>query len=643
MYRLLKTEEEIRRMCSDWGGREDVGLDTETVGFVPRKGELRLIQISDGKTTCIIDTRDFPRGLPTCLKEFLEAELPRKVMHNAKFDCLWLRVKYGIVVGGVFDTYLSDVMVATATLGIDMYGHALDDCVRRYLKIDVDKSLQSSDWSGSIEPRQYEYAAIDPKVTLQLRPAYIQRIVQNGLQNIARIEFGAVHAFGELEHNGFAADADRYRELLVQLKEEEKETFLALNAIVRPTRPDVGVQQSMFDGIEDVDYGAINLNSPAQIRKAFRDLGVPILDPKTELGLIEQYKKQGKPHATTTAFKEIEPLSVHYPILIPLLDYRSAEKAITAYGNWLDPKEPIIEKDGRIYCNFWQLKAMTGRTACSDPNLQQVKKLEIFRRVFKAPEGRKLVVADYSQFELRILAELSQDPAMMKVFRDGLDLHTMTTAGAFDLSYDDIVADPDKYKKQRGFGKMLNFSVVYGISAFAYAMKMHCTIEEAETYLAKFAQTYPVADDWLNATGNEGLRTLQSRTKAGRLVAFMKPTGNPGSKEFRGQQGAVRRNARNTPIQGLNADVLKLVLPRVMKAIEGYDAKLVHEVHDEIIVESAEDCAMDVGLILEKYMKEAAQEYVTTIPIEVGAAVCDDWSQKDKKEFQISNLLRKAA
>ena len=625
MYKLLKTAEDISRMCQDWSGLDAVGLDLETIGLFPRKGEVRLIQISDGKSTFIIDVRDFPFGFPPCLKEFLEAETPRKVMHNAKFDCIWLRIKYGIVVGGVFDTYLSDVMVAAATLGINMYEHALDDCARRYLKIDLDKTLQKSDWSGVLEPAQLEYAAADPKVTVNLRPIYIDRIIQNGLQNTARIEFGAVHAFGELEHNGFPIDVERYKELLIELDKNEKLTHTALNAIVRPTRPDRGFQQSMFEGIEELDYGAINLNSHIQIRQAFRALGVPLFDPKVDMKLIEQYKKQDKPYATSTAFKEIEPLSVHYPILRPLLDYRKAEKAITSYGHWLD--DGLIE-DGRIYSQFWQLKAETGRTANSDPNLQQVPNPPIFRRCFRAPEGRKLVVADYSQFELRILAELCQDPKMLQLFRDGKDMHSMTTAGVFGLDYDDIQANPKVYKVQRGFAKQLNFSVAYGISAFAYALKTHCSLEEAETYLRKFAETYPVMNEWLNNTGNTGLRTLQSRTKAGRLVAFLKPSGKPGSKELRGQQGAVRRNARNTPIQGLNADVLKIALPRVMKAIEGYDAKLVHEIHDEIIVESNESCSQEIASILEREMRESAELYVQTVPIEVSADVVESWADK---------------
>jgi DNA polymerase I len=625
MYRLLKTAEDISRMCQAWAGIDAVGLDLETIGLFPRKGKIRLIQISDGKSTCIIDTYDFPLGFPPQLKEFLKADAPRKVMHNAKFDCLWLRVKYGITVGGVFDTYLSDVMVAAATLGINMYGHALDDCARRYLKIDLNKTLQKSDWSGQLAPAQLEYASEDPKTTVNLRPIYIDRIIQNGLQNTARIEFGAVHAFGELEHNGFPCDVERYKELLIELEKNEKATHEALYSLVRPTKPRGDIQMSMFEGVAEIDSEAINLNSTIQIRQAFRALGVPIFDPKVDMALIEQYRKADKPYATSTAFKEIEPLSVHYPILKPLLDYRKAEKAITSYGHWLD--DGLIE-DGRIYSQFWQLKAETGRTANSGPNLQQVPNPAIFRRCFRAPEGRKLVVADYSQFELRILAELCQDPKMLQLFREGKDMHSMTTAGVFNLDYDAIQADSKKYKVQRGFAKQLNFSVAYGISAFAYALKTHCTLEEAETYLKKFAETYPVMNEWLNNTGNTGLRTLQSRTKAGRLVAFLKPSGKPGSKELRGQQGAVRRNARNTPIQGLNADVLKIALPRVMRAIEGYDAKLVHEIHDEIIVESAKECSKDIAVILEREMRESAEQYVTTVPIQVGADIVESWDQK---------------
>jgi DNA polymerase-1 len=240
------------------------------------------------------------------------------------------------------------------------------------------------------------------------------------------------------------------------------------------------------------------------------------------------------------------------------------------------------------------------------------------------------VIADYGQFELRILAELSQDKAMLKVFRDGLDLHSMTTAGVFDIPYEEIMADLEAaerenrtpiYKEQRGFGKMLNFSVAYGVTPPSYALKTGRTEAEAEKDLNKFATTYPEMDTYLNASGQQGLDTLSSRTKAGRLVAFPKP-------RTRGEEGGVRRNARNTPIQGLNADILKVALRGIYDSLKGYDAFLVHEVHDEVHAESDEKCADEVAHIVEREMIKAAEQYITSVPIEAKAKPVDNWSQK---------------
>jgi DNA polymerase I len=630
MYSLLTTEDEVRKACAELSKATAIGVDTETTALHPRKGELRLVQLSDGINTSILDMNYFPlsRGILQPLKTLLESTKTKKVLHNAKFDYQWLKVKAGIEPEGIFDTYLADLVIAAATLGINTYKHGLADVARRYLKIEMDKEEQRSDWSGTLSQSQLEYAETDVNVLPRLRKAYVDRLQQLNLQRIAKIEFDAVCAFADLEINGFATDKERYAELCEILEKRQKEAEKKLNDLIRGTRPNKGIQTSLFDGIEEIDHGAANLNSYVQIREAFRALGVPIFDPKNPADdpLIIKYKRAKKPFATSTAANEIEPLARHYPILEVLGQYRSAQKMLSSYGenvlNMID--------NGRIYSNFWQLRAETGRTSNTGPNLQQVPGEEEFRRCFVAPRGRKLVDADYSQFELRILAELCQDPAMMKVFIDGRDLHTMTTSGVFGISYDEIekdIAEAKKtkrapvYDKQRKFGKVLNFSVAYGISANAYALKTGCSEKEAELYLAKFAATYPVMDKWLNDTGQKGLDTLESVTMAGRRVKFFEP-------KTRGEQGGVRRNARNTPIQGTNADILKIALPRIYKDLKSYDAKLVHEIHDEIVTESAESCAEEVKSIMEKHMVEAATEYIKSVPVIAEGKIIDSWDKK---------------
>jgi DNA polymerase-1 len=629
MYRLLTNEDQVRVACERLSRRDAIGLDTETTNLHPRHGDLRLVQLSDDTGTDIIDMRYFPlsRGVLTPLKTLLESSTTVKVLHNAKFDFMWLREKAGIEVDTIFDTYLADLMIGAATYGINAYKHGLDDVIMRYLKIDVDKGEQRSDWSGELTESQLEYAAKDPVYLPRLRKILLEKIVQNGLQDIAGIEFRAVPAFAELEIRGFPVDKDKYSGLCDVLYKRKLEAAEKLMMLIRGTIPQKSVQVSLFEEIADKDPYAPNLNSHVQITKAFRALGVPILNEKTELDLIKKYKRLKKPFATTTDKKQIVPLARHFPVLNTLVEYRGAEKMYTSYG------ENTLEKidSGRIYSSFWQLKAETGRTSCTDPNLQQMPHGYEFRSCFVAPDGRKLVISDYGQFELRIWAELSQDPVLLKVFRDGLDLHSMTTAGVFGLKYEDIMedlaradADPTYkliYKEQRGFGKTLNFSVAYGVTAPAYALKTGRSEKQAEEDLQKFGDTYKVGTTWLDNAGEEGLRTLSSRTKAGRLVAFPKP-------RSRGEEGGVRRNARNTPMQGLNADVLKIALRGIYDSIKGYDAFLVNEIHDEVHVESAESCSEEVAHIVEREMIAAAKKYITTVPIEAKAKAVDNWSQK---------------
>jgi DNA polymerase-1 len=396
MYRLLTTEDQVRQACARLSTHEAIGLDTETTALDPRKGELRLVQLSDGHDTDIIDMFHFPlsRGILTPLKTLLESPKTIKVLHNAKFDFIWLREKAGIEIDALFDTYLADLMIAAATVGIGTYRHGLEDVADRYLKMEISKDEQSSDWSGELRKEQLEYADRDARIMPRLRKIYIDRITQHSLQDVARLEFRAVRAFADLDFRGFPVNRDKYAQLCFFLFKQKKEAAEKLMKVLRGTIPQKEIQSALFEGVEDKDPHAINLNSHIQITKAFRALGVPILNKKTELNTIQKFRRNKKPFATSTNKKDIIPLARHYPVLQPLIDYRGAEKLYTSYG------ENTLEKidEGRIYASFWQLKAETGRTACTNPNLQQVPHGEEFRSCFEAPEGRKLVIADYGTF-----------------------------------------------------------------------------------------------------------------------------------------------------------------------------------------------------------------------------------------------------
>jgi DNA polymerase-1 len=245
--------------------------------------------------------------------------------------------------------------------------------------------------------------------------------------------------------------------------------------------------------------------------------------------------------------------------------------------------------------------------------LQQIPHGEQYRRAFTAPEGRKLVIADYSQIELRILAEFSGDENFINAFISGADFHAATAAQVFNVKPEDVTAD------QRTFAKRLNFGVVYGSGASRFAMMTGLSQTEAENIMRRYFGTYRKLDGWLREQGQKALRDRISRTASGRMYRFRF------DETDRGQIAGARRNAMNFPIQGSSADILKRSLRLLHDSISGTSAKLVNIIHDEIIVECDSNEADLTAQMLEKAMVSAGEEYINKVPIKVDAKIADEW------------------
>lgn len=250
---------------------------------------------------------------------------------------------------------------------------------------------------------------------------------------------------------------------------------------------------------------------------------------------------------------------------------------------------------------------------CSNPNLQQIPHSEEYRRAFIAPEGRKLIVADYSQIELRILADFSADENFINSFISGADFHAATAAQVFNVKPEDVTAD------QRTFAKRLNFGVVYGIGSSRFAMMTGLSQNEAENIMRRYFATYRKLDAWLRERGQIAIRDRVSRTASGRMYRFRF------DETDRSQLGGVRRNAMNFPIQGSSADILKRSLRLLHDSIAETSAKLVNIVHDEIIVEADASEAELIANKLEKAMVSAGEEYISKVPVKVDVKIADEW------------------
>ena len=585
-YELIKTSDELRKAIETLATQPVVGLDTETTDLDPYTSRLRLIQLATPDRVYIVDFDHFANGdgneALAPLRRLLEAPRPIKIAHNAKFDAKFIKHNLGVDLGGLFDTLLASQLVGAGDIE---ERHGLETVASRYLNEAVDKSERLSNWNFELSEAQLEYAARDAAVLLPLREKLIDRLKSESLVKVAQLEFECVMPVVDIELAGFYMHKERWLEQLSIVEKRRVELAEQLQQVLA----EESSQGSLFGGPQRED---INLDSQQQLTKALTRLGIPVPD--------------------STRNWKLQPLAVEYPIIGTLLEYRTVQKALTSYGeNMIAMINPMTK---RLHADFRQIGAPTGRFACTNPNIQQVPHSVEYRRCFSGyPDGRKLIIADYSQIELRILAEFSGDRGFIEAFNSGADLHRVTAAQVFNATLDQVT------KEQRDFAKRLNFGVVYGIGAQRFALMTGLSVPDAENVLRRYFATYRQLDTYLRDAANRAVSERQARTASGRLVRFRYDEND------RQQISMTQRNGKNTPIQGTSADILKRALKLLRDELRETNAKVVNIIHDEIVVESDAGEAQDIAEKVERMMCVAGEEYLKTVPVKVETEISDEW------------------
>ena len=587
-YRVIKNEEELRKAIESLSSQQAIGLDTETTELDPYTGRLRLIQLATPAGVQIIDLDAFANGDSAKsetfapLRNLLSSYRPIKIAHNAKFDAKFIKHNLGADLGGVFDTLLASQLIGAGDIE---ERHGLETVASRYLNEVVDKTERLSNWNLELSEAQLEYAARDAAILLPLREKLIERLKADSLVHCAQLEFECVMTVADIELAGFYMHKDRWLE---QLSMVEKRRAL-LSDELQGILAEESSQGTLFGGPQRDE---INLDSHQQLTQALERLGIPVPD--------------------STRNWKLQPLAAEYPVIATLLEYRTVQKALTSYGqNMIDLINPAT---GRLHADFRQIGAPTGRFSCTNPNIQQVPHAVEYRRCFSGhPAGRRLVIADYSQIELRILAEFSGDQGFIDAFNSGADLHRVTAAQVFNVPLDQVSKD------QRDFAKRLNFGVVYGIGAQRFALMTGMSVGEAENILRRYFATYRGLDSYLRDAANRAVRERQARTGSGRLVRFRY------DEQDRQQISMTQRNGKNTPIQGTSADILKRALRLLKDELRDTNAQIVNIIHDEIVVEANADEAEEVARKVERAMCAAGEEYLKTVPVKVETEIADEW------------------
>ena len=542
-----------------------LAIDVETSGLDPLQDSLRLVQLAaPGTPACVIDLPEIPEAERSGLAEILAGPLP-KVLHNGKFDMAFL-ARAGLPIGGpLFDTMLA-AKVLIAGLPLET---RLGSVVETFLQRPLSKELQASDWTApTLSPEQLEYAAQDALVLVELKPVLEKRLEAAGLVEAARLEFACLPAVVAMEASGISIDLERWERLTARLEEDLQEAEQQARAQLH-------------------DPG-LNLNSPGQVQKALRGLGLEVSSTKKEVlaGLAERS-----------------------PAAAALLRYREVSKLLTAFGRRYP--QHVHPLTGRIHARYRQLGAATGRMACADPNLQQVPHDPEIRSCFIAPPGSRWVIADYSQIELRVMAQLSQDKRMLEAYRNGEDLHRLTAALVTGTPLDEVT------KAQRQAAKAVNFGLIYAMGAKGlrdYAKNQYgvaLSMNEAKAFREAFFGAYPGVAAWHDRMRSQ----REARTLSGRLRRW--PEGRPPITEV-----------FNAPVQGTAADILKLALANLLPRLELIGGRLVAVVHDEVIAEVPEAQAGEAARIVQETLEQAGAHYLPDLPVTVEATIARNWSEK---------------
>ena len=574
-----------------------VAIDTETTSLDPHAA--RLVGISLAVTpwqACYIPVGHNYAGVPeqlpmdevmAVLKPWLESDAPQKVGQNIKYD-MHVLANHGITLRGVVDDTMleSYVLEAHRTHGMDaLAGRHLNRTTITYEEV-AGKGAKAIGFDQVALDVATTYAAEDADVTLQLHRTLWPAIeASERLRHIYRnIEMPTLQVLYDMERHGVLLDRDRLRAQSQQLAEQLME--LERQAHELAGQP-------------------FNLGSTKQLGEIlFERLGLPVVK-KTPAG---------KP---STDESVLEKLALDYPLPKVLLQWRGLAKLKSTYTDKLP--EMADPQTGRVHTTYSQAVAITGRLASSDPNLQNIPvrtpEGRRIREAFMAPPGHQMMSADYSQIELRIMAHISQDAGLLKAFADGEDVHRATASEVFGVPIAEVNSE------QRRYAKVINFGLIYGMSAFGLAANLGIERGAAQAYIDRYFARYPGVAAYMERTRAQAREQGYVETVFGRRL-WLPEIGSSNM----GRRQMAERAAINAPMQGTAADLIKLAMIDVHAWLrrENLGARLVMQVHDELVLEVPDAEVERLKTDLPARMAGVAQ---LSVPLLAEVGVGENWEQ----------------
>jgi DNA polymerase I len=587
-YILVESDEEINTLIEKLDKLDSFCFDTETTGldtmiaevvglaFSWKSGEGYYVFINEGDEQRVLDL----------FKPLFSNESTTKIGQNLKYDINVL-VKYGVAVKGK----LFDTMMAHYLLQPDLK-HNMDFLAETYLNyrpVSIEtligkKGKNQKTMREAEKAELVKYAAEDADITWQLMEKFSPLLDQKEVRELFdNIEMPLIPVLSKMENNGVALNSETLKEFSIELEAEIEKLEKAV--------------------IENAGE-EFNVSSPKQ-------LGIVLFENMK----IDEKAKKTKTGQYSTSEETLQKLAGKHPIIDVVLEYRQLKKLKSTYVDALP--ELVNATTGKIHTTYSQAVAATGRLSSVNPNLQNIPvKTEKGRKVraaFVPSKGNELYAADYSQVELRLMAEMSQDQNMVEAFKEGHDIHSATAAKVFDVPMEEVD------REMRGKAKMVNFGIIYGISAFGLSQRLNIKRKEAKELIDGYFANYPgikqFMEDSVDGAKEKGyVQTILKRKR------FLKDINSKNAVV----RGYAERNAINAPIQGSAADIIKVAMINIHKEMEeqGLQSKMILQVHDELVF----DVVPSEKEIIAKLAKEKMENAVkTTVRLDVEGSFGKTW------------------
>ena len=589
-YKLIDNQEEARKLCDFFRTKQILSLDTETTSLSPIDAELVglcfAVEAHQAFYVAIPNDREEALQYVNIFKPIYEDPSILKIGQNIKYDYMVL-MNYGVTLQGkMFDTMLAHYVVQPEL------HHNMDylaETLLHYKTIHIDELIgphgKHQKSMRELDPKDvYAYGAEDADITLQLKNVLEPKLKETGTEDLFwNIEMPLVPVLADMERQGVRIDTAALRETSVIFTER-------MNLL----------EQHIYAKAGET----FNISSPKQVGEVlFGKLNIMEKPKRTKTG---QY---------VTNEEVLQSLRTKHPIVADILDYRGLKKLL---GTYVDALPKLINKrTGHIHTSFNQALTATGRLSSSDPNLQNIpvrsEDGKEIRKCFIAEQDCLFFSADYSQIELRIMAHLSEDANMIEAFREGFDIHAATAAKIKHKKMEDVSAAERKQAKQANFG------IIYGITTYGLAQRMGIDNKEARKLIEDYFATFPKVRAFMEQAKEQARRKGYAETLFGRrryLPDILSKNGTV--------RGFAERNAINAPIQGSEADIIKLAMIRIWRRFkaENIRSKMILQVHDELNFSVYPDEKERVEQIVLEEMQGA---YTLKVPLTVDAGWGKNW------------------